>query len=323
MSKVFPRLTVLILVAISLAGCDVSSLWLSSTSVDGTSNTSASVSEATSVFSYDSTTSYQTYTVTFVTNCPTALDPVVTSLIETTPILSNGTLTLEGWYFDAGFTDPANFPLFVDHDMTLYAKWVEASAGFTFKPTLDGLGYIAESYVGNATAIAIQSTYNNKPVVALGEYLFYNNEALLSVVMPSQLRTIGLAAFKNATQLESVVVPNSVTEIGTDAFSGALSLTSITLSSTLEIIGNNAFEFLPNLTMIDIPASILEIRARAFGSASSLVEVRVRATTPPLRFANSFEGTPENMRYYVPSAVVDAYKTNENWLPFEGQIYSL
>jgi len=303
-----------------LSSCGSSALGSSSSSqVDG----SVATSQTTSYFSYDSNTSYQTYTVTFVTNADTQLDPIITSIIETMPTLENGSLTLEGWYFDATFTQPVNFPLFVDRDMTLYAKWIDATPGFVFKPTLDGQGYYVEAYTGNATSIAIQSTYNGKPVVELGEYLFYNNGALLSIVLPAQLKTIGMAAFKHATQLTNIVIPNSVTNIKTDAFSGAVSLSSITMSTSIATIGNNAFENLPNLTTIDLPASLLELRARAFGDATSLTQVRIRATTPPLRFANSFENTPANLQYLVPSAAVSAYKSDQYWSDFSSQIFAL
>jgi hypothetical protein len=311
-------LSIALLALLSSCGSSVSSS-LSTSQSDGSSLTS----QTTSYFSYDSNVSYQTYTVTFVTNADVQLDPVITSIIETMPTLENGSLTLEGWYFDAEITQPVNFPLFVDRDMTLYAKWIDATPGFVFKPTLDGQGYYVESYTGNATSIAIQSTYNGKPVLELGEYLFYNNGALLSIALPSQLRTIAMAAFKNATQLSNIVIPNSVIEIKADAFSGAVSLSSITMSTSIATIGNNAFENLPNLTTIDLPASLLELRARAFGDATNLTQVKIRATTPPLRFANSFENTPANLQYLVPAAVVSIYKNNEYWIDFSNQIFSL
>jgi len=276
-----------------------------------------------SYFSYDSNTSYQQYTVTFVTNATTTLDPIVTSIIETMPLVENDPLTLEGWFFDISLTEPVNFPLFVDRDMTLYAKWVEASPGFIFKPTLDGLGYIVEAYIGNAVSLAIQATYNGKPVHELGEYLFYNNGALLSVVLPNQLRVIGMAAFKGATQLATITIPNTVTDIKTDAFSGAIALSNISLSTSLINIGNNAFENLPNLVTVDIPASISDIRSRAFADNPSLTTVVIRATTPPLRFPNSFENTPTNLIYRVPSSALNTYKTNEFWAAFAWQIASI
>ncbi|NCB02035.1 MAG: hypothetical protein EOM67_07690, partial [Spirochaetia bacterium] len=98
--------------------------------------------------------------------------------------------TFSGWYKDTDFRFLYNFDDRVDEDMTLYAKWIEASAGFIFKPTLTGNGYYAEAYVGNATTLTMQSTYNGKPILELGPYLFYNNATLLSVNLPSQLKTI-------------------------------------------------------------------------------------------------------------------------------------
>jgi uncharacterized repeat protein (TIGR02543 family) len=280
-------------------------------------------SDGTSTFSYDSTTSYQSYTVTFVTNSDQTLDPVITSYIETMPIIEKAGYALEGWYYESNFVNPVIFPLFVDRDMTIYANWITASDGFVFKPTLDGLGYIVESYLGNDVSVAIQSTYNGKAVTEIGEYLFYNNESLLSVSLPSQLVRIGMAAFKNVTQLTAINMPDTLKYLDTDAFSGATSLSSINFSSSLEIIGNNAFDFCTSLASVNLPASIKEIRSRAFGSCSSLVSVTINATTPPLRFANSFEGTPQSLQYFVPSSSVNTYKNNEYWLEYASKIFAI
>jgi hypothetical protein len=292
----------------------------------GSSALSSSVSSATSnvsYFSYDSNVSYPEYLVTFVTNCDTPLDPITTSYIATMPILENGDLTLEGWFFDAEFTQYANFPLFVDRALTLHAHWITASDGFIYTPTLDGLGYMVEAYVGNATNLALPASYNGKPVLEIGEYLFYNNGSLLSIVLPSQLQTIGLAAFKNAASLTSIVLPNTVTTISADAFSGASALETIHFSSDLVSIGNNAFEWCSSLTAVDLPANLTEINSRAFADNALLTSVTLRATTPPLRFDSSFENAPSGLRYYVPNAVLTTYRTDNDWSAYADVILSL
>jgi hypothetical protein len=276
-----------------------------------------------SYFSYDPSVSYPQYLVTFITNCDTELDPIMTSYIETMPLLENGDLTLEGWFFDDVFTQYVNFPLFVDHAMTLYAHWITASEGFFYTPTLDGLGYIVESYVGNATSIALPATYNSKPVLEIGEYLFYNNGSLISIVLPSQLKTIGLAAFKNATSLTSIVLPSTVTTIGADAFSGAIALASVNFSASLQTIGNNAFEWCASLTAVDLPANLTDINTRAFADNDALTSVTLRALTPPLRFDSSFANTPSGLRYYVPSSVLSTYRQNAYWSAYADVILSI
>lgn len=315
------KLIIGLLALMTLVSCDQSS-WLSNS--DSLSSTGDSTSGSVPTTSSSSiNTSYQSYTVTFVTNATASLEPVITYRIETMPIVSNGALTLEGWYLNSGLTDPVNFPFMVTENVTLYAKWIEANVGFVFKPTFDSQGYVVETYLGNATSIVIQSTYNGKPVLELGEYLFYNNGAIVAVTMPNGLKTIGMAAFKNASKLTSVTIPNTVTHIHTDAFSGASALTTINMSTAIIYIGNNAFENLTALTTIDLPSSIEELQSRAFGGCTSLVSVKIRALIPPLRFANSFENTPSNLRYLVPSSVVATYKAAGAWAPFSSQIVSL
>ncbi len=309
----------LLAVTLVIASCGSSATTSSGSMASGESTNTST----TSYFSYDSNVSYAEYVVTFVTNCETELDPVTTSYIETMPTLENGELTLEGWYFDAEFTQYVNFPLFVDRAMTLYAHWITASEGFYYTPTLDSLGYIVEAYVGNATNLALPATYNGKPVLEIGEYLFYNNGSLLSIVLPSQLRTIGLAAFRNAASLTSIVLPNTVTTIAADAFSGATALATVQFPSGLLTIGNNAFEWCPSLTTVDLPANLTEISARAFADNESLTSVTLRALTPPIRFASSFASTPSGLRYYVPNSVLTIYRNHENWSAYADVILSL
>ncbi len=309
----------LLAVTLVFASCGSSATASSGSMVSGESTNPST----TSYFSYDSNVSYAEYLVTFVTNCETALDPVTTSYIETMPTLDNGDLTLEGWFFDAEFTQYVNFPLFVDRAMTLYAHWITASEGFYYTPTLDGLGYIVEAYVGNAAHLALPSTYNSKPILEIGEYLFYNNGSLLSIVLPSQLKTIGLAAFKNAASLTAIVMPNTVTTIAADAFSGATALATVQFSSGLLSIGNNAFEWCSSLTAVDLPVNLTEINARAFADNQSLTSVTLRALTPPLRFASSFANASSGLRFYVPNSVLTTYRNHDNWSDYADVILSL
>jgi len=196
---------------------------------------------------------------------------------------------------------------------------------FTFALSNDSTGYIALSYGGNATSIVIPETYSSKPVIGVGDYLFYQNATILNVTFPSTLKTIGMAAFKGATQLYSILLPSSLLSLGTDAFSGCSQLSSVTWTNrstaSLTTIGNNAFEGCP-FAQIDLPASLTEIQSRAFADCLYLGRVDLYGSVPPLRANNSFEGCPSGLDFYVPSGALAAYQQSPYWSPFATQLYN-
>ena len=65
------------------------------------------------------------YTVTFNTNGGSAVESKNTDVIMYSPTSIKENYILEGWYFDSQRTVPAQFPLSVDSNFTLYAKWKE------------------------------------------------------------------------------------------------------------------------------------------------------------------------------------------------------
>ena len=66
--------------------------------------------------------------------------------------------------------------------------------------------------------MAIPSSANGLPVVAVGNNAFNNKTNLTSVTIPNSVISIGYNAFSSCTNLTSVSLPNSVTNIGENAF---------------------------------------------------------------------------------------------------------
>lgn len=296
-----------------------------STSEIGEQSANTSVTTATSIgesATSEIVTSYQSFTVNFVTNSSNQLDPINTSLINFPPSISNDPLVLEGWYLDAEFTQVVTFPFRVLGPTTLYAKWIEGTTGFNFQINHDSTGYIVESYAGNASQVVIPVSHQGLPVLELGAYLFYENASLTSISISSSVKTIAYAAFKKTSNLIEVTIPNSVTTIANDAFSGASKLSSVTFSNTLKMIGANAFEKTA-LTSATLPSSLEEIGARAFAEASLLNTVNLLALTPPLRYPTSFENTGNSLKYYVPSVALATYKSHASWSAYSSQIYTI
>lgn len=98
------------------------------------------------------------------------------------------------------------------------------------------------------------------PYVYLAKYLSKDLEA---VVVESNCKAIGNAAFYGCGKLKSVSLPDGLASIGNSAF-GYCAFTSIKLPASLKNIGGNAFEYCQGLKSITIPNSVTEISARTF-----------------------------------------------------------
>ncbi len=172
--------------------------------------------------------------------------------------------------------------------------------------------------------------------------------------------TLGIAgsAFEDCDGLTSIVIPNSVTSIGDGVFESCSGLTSIvvesgnprydshnncnaiietasntliagckntTIPNSVTAIGDLAFAGCDGLTSIDIPNSVTEINYFAFYQCFGLTDVycyiadlsRVSTGYEPF----CLDGYDYSGRtLHVLQGTADAYRADENWYPYFGQI---
>jgi len=149
-----------------------------------------------------------------------------------------------------------------------------------------------------------------------------NGTNLVSVEIGDCVTIIGDSAFDSCTSLTSIDISNSVTSIGDWAFRDCTSLTSCTIGSGLTSIGQAAFVRCTSLTSIEIPSGVTSIGDYAFTYCTSLTSVTVNATTPPSLGFIVFDET-NNCPIYVPSELVDVYKTDTNWSYYASKIQAI
>lgn len=111
-------------------------------------------------------------------------------------------------------------------------------------------------------------------VTSIGEYAFYNNSKLTSILIPPYVKSIGKKAFNYCTKLTSVSIPEGVTEICKGAFAGCLNLTSIEIPSSVTTIGDDAFRN-SGLTSLEIPGNVVSIGEGAFGGCDDLASLKL------------------------------------------------
>jgi hypothetical protein len=138
-------------------------------------------------------------------------------------------------------------------------------------------------------------------------------------------KTVGQYAFYGCASLTSAIFP-SVTSIRNNAFSGCSKLPSVDLPSATSI-GTSAFFGCSKLPSVDLP-SATSIGSSAFSQCSALKSLILRKSDAicTLSSNNAFTSTPikgGTGYIYVPSALIETYKTANKWSTFAAQFRAL
>jgi hypothetical protein len=154
-------------------------------------------------------------------------------------------------------------------------------------------------------------------VEKIPDYFVSGCTGLTSITIPNSVTSIGSSAFSGCTGLSSITLPSSITSIASSTFRDCTGLKSITIPNAVTSIGSSAFYNCTGLTNVSIGSSVTSIGNYAFYNCSSLVSVTCWAVTPPSINYYTFYGTPEAMTVFVLPDVVETYRSNYNWSPFD------
>ena len=115
-----------------------------------------------------------------------------------------------------------------------------------------------------------------------------------------------------------------VTAISGWAFYECYGLTSITIPDSVISIGHHAFDNC-DLMSVTIPASITSIGDSAFASCFNLKSVYCKAITPPTALPldndwRAFRFSHSDLKIYVPTESVEAYKSASYWSNYSSYI---
>lgn len=140
------------------------------------------------------------------------------------------------------------------------------------------------SFAGDA--LVLSPSYRGVAVTAIGEGAL-SGSAIVSVVLPDSVKTIGKNAFSGCASLSSVTLPKSLTSLGEGAFANCSALEAIALPETLTSLGEGAFRFTA-LRELSLPQGVQEIPAELV-AWSKLERIFVPASVAKVG-ANAFQG---------------------------------
>lgn len=131
--------------------------------------------------------------------------------------------------------------------------------------------------------------------------VFANNDALVSVELPSTADDFRNSAFADMLALETFEVPEGVEVIEPQTFRNTPNLATIVLPESLEAIHSYAFSN-SGVKSIDLSENVTEIRAGAFSNASALETITLPDNLEVLQFS-AFRGAKSLEAINIPQNI--------------------
>lgn len=166
------------------------------------------------------------------------------------------------------------------------------------------------------------SEINFPNLTSLG-YSAFANCSMLTEVSFSQIEVIDNMAFYYCMNLRSCTF-DTATIVANSAFYYCSKLTSVSIPLAIAIY-SDAFRFCYALQQIELP-NVIVIGANAFSYCTNLETVILglnTSTVCTLSHSNAFIGASSLSYIYVPSSLVESYKTATNWTYFSSIIYGV
>ena len=178
----------------------------------------------------------------------------------------------------------------------------------------------------NTLIVGCKNTIIPNSVTAIGDWAFSYCYGLTSINIPNSVTAIGKGAFESCIGLTSVDISNSVTAIGNYAFYNCGGLTGINIPNSVTSIGDWAFFWCTGLTSIVIPNSVTSIGNEVFKNCWTLTDVYCYiadlsgVSCGNEQFYKDFNSDYSGRTLHVLQGTADAYRADENWYPYFGQI---
>jgi hypothetical protein len=153
-------------------------------------------------------------------------------------------------------------------------RFIRDMAGRSYSSSVSTNGILKELDLSDANIVeggdyyyytSTKKYYTENNVI--GDYMFEYCK-LTSIVLPSNVTSIGARAFSGCGYLSGVSIPNTVQVIGIGAFSSCNILTRITVPNSVTLIKSGAFNYCFNLSNITLSNNLETIEGGNFDGSS-------------------------------------------------------
>lgn len=131
--------------------------------------------------------------------------------------------------------------------------------------------------------------------------LFYNCTSIEEIILPNNVKAIGVGAFFNCYELKKITIPDQVTEIRSTAFGVCRTLETIKLPSALTSLGAYMFIYCKALKEVTIPEGVKRFNTCMF--QESMVERVYLPQTMEFIAPECFMGAGELREIVVPEGI--------------------
>lgn len=126
-----------------------------------------------------------------------------------------------------------------------------------------------------ALVVGCNNSIIPKNITSIGDYAFYECQALTNATIPNSVTDIGSYAFGYCSNLTNITIPDSVTSIGVFAFYCCSRLKTITLPNSITTLERAIFANCTNLKNITIPDSVTSMDSYTFWCCFALMNVSI------------------------------------------------
>lgn len=132
-----------------------------------------------------------------------------------------------------------------------------------------------EPYSVTAADITLPNEINGRDIIGIAANAFKEAASTIkSVTVPSSYTSIGEYAFYDCDALVSVILPDTLAEIGNSAFESCDALSSFKMPAGVKVISQYAFKDCKSLKALDL-SNVTEIKKGAFLNCSALESLTV------------------------------------------------
>ena len=167
-------------------------------------------------------------------------------------------------------------------------------------------------------------SFEDSRITTIAQYAFTYHPTLQSISLPNVTRT-NTRAFDHASVLKSLSLPGLTGTTYTYLCSYCTALTDVDIKNA-KTISNYTFYYCTALTKLDLHKAT-SIGTNVFNASSKFTTLIIRTDSVcTLSGTNSFTGTKiaSGTGYiYVPSALIDNYKTATNWSTYANQFRAI